>query len=139
MTAVEQPIEIRLSRGAAISGRVIDELGDPVVAAQVVAEAAASTTTGFTVAASTETDDRGEYRLGSLQAGTFAVAVLTRGAMTVQVAARIKYRRAPTLGRPTTPAAARRVKPRHCVVNPETTDQRPTSSSRPAKPEGNSR
>src|SRR6188508_3542996 len=29
------PVEIRLRRGAAISGRIIDELGEPVIAARV--------------------------------------------------------------------------------------------------------
>ncbi len=68
-------VEIRLRRGAAISGRIIDEFGDPVVAARVFVEtprtAAAVATTG--------TDDRGEYRIGGLSAGTFSVAVLTIG------------------------------------------------------------
>jgi hypothetical protein len=77
LAAVEQPIEIRLSRGAAISGRVVDARGDPVVAARVVAETVSTSTTGFAAAAATETDDLGEYRLGSLEAGTFAVAVLS--------------------------------------------------------------
>jgi hypothetical protein len=35
-----QPIEMRLQRSAAISGRVLDEFGDPVFAARVAAEIA---------------------------------------------------------------------------------------------------
>jgi hypothetical protein len=34
-----QPIEIRLRRGATISGRIVDEFGDPALAVRVVAEA----------------------------------------------------------------------------------------------------
>src|SRR5688572_12325911 len=67
--------EIRLRRGAAISGRIIDEFGDPVIAARVFVE----TNRGAGVA-STGTDDRGEYRIGGLSAGTFTVAVMTIGA-----------------------------------------------------------
>jgi hypothetical protein len=71
----EVTVEVRLRRGAAISGRIIDEFGDPVVAARVFVEtprtAAAVATTG--------TDDRGEYRIGGLSAGMFSVAVLTIG------------------------------------------------------------
>jgi hypothetical protein len=73
------PIEVRLARGAAISGRVVDGRGDPIVDARVVAEIGTTTGAGFTVAAATQTDDRGEYRLGSLAADTFRVAILTRG------------------------------------------------------------
>jgi len=69
------PVEIRLRRGAAISGRIIDEFGDPVVAARVFIEAPRTSA----VVATTGTDDRGEYRIGGLSAGTFSVAVLTAG------------------------------------------------------------
>lgn len=78
------PIEIRLIRGAVISGRVIDALGDPIVGGRVLAEVTSASKTGFTVAAAADTDDRGEYRLGSLQPDTFRVAVITMGAMTRQ-------------------------------------------------------
>ncbi len=77
-SAGEQAIEIRLRRGAAISGRVVDEFGDPVPGTRVVAQtvSGSSTPTVATVAAA-DTDDRGEYRLAMLPAGTFAVAALT--------------------------------------------------------------
>src|SRR5438034_3518581 len=85
-TAVDRLIEIRLGRGAAISGRVVDALGDPVVSARIVAETTVpSTPARSAVAAWTETDDRGEYRLGSLQADTFTFAVITAGTMMRQV------------------------------------------------------
>ena len=69
------PVEIRLRRGAAISGRIIDELGDPVIATRVTVETTTGTSSGMTL-----TDDRGEYRVGGLPAGTFRVAVMALGA-----------------------------------------------------------
>src|SRR5438094_338128 len=65
-------IEVRLLRAAAISGRVIDAGGEPVVMASVTAEIA----DGRQVkqAASRQTDDSGEYRLGGLSAGTYLVS-----------------------------------------------------------------
>jgi protocatechuate 3,4-dioxygenase beta subunit len=70
-----ESVEIRLRRGAAISGRIIDEFGDPVVAAAVFVETGRSAA----VVATTRTDDRGEYRIGGLSAGTFSVSVMTVG------------------------------------------------------------
>jgi protocatechuate 3,4-dioxygenase beta subunit len=69
-----QPVEIRLARAAAISGRILDAAGDPVIGARVTLE-----TTTEAVVASTTTDDRGEYRLGSLPQGAFVLAVMTVG------------------------------------------------------------
>jgi len=66
--------DIRLRRTAAISGRIIDVFGDPVIAARVFVERSAGV-----VVANTGTDDRGEYRIGALPAGTYAVSVLTIG------------------------------------------------------------
>jgi protocatechuate 3,4-dioxygenase beta subunit len=72
-------IEIRLQRGAAISGRVFDEYGVPaplitVVAQQIVATAATVPRKATTIA-HVETDDTGAYRLFDLPAGDFVVAV----------------------------------------------------------------
>jgi hypothetical protein len=69
-------VEIRLVKGGAISGRVVDEFGDPM--------AGWSVTVGRPVLAggrarvesttpSVQTDDLGEYRVGGLPAGTFVV------------------------------------------------------------------
>ncbi len=74
-------VEVRLRPGAAVSGRVVDEAGDPVVMARVTVESLRGPST---VVASVDTDDRGEYRLGGLSAGTFAVAVTTMGPMVAQ-------------------------------------------------------
>jgi hypothetical protein len=82
IVAVTDPsVEIRLSRGAAISGRVVDEFGEPIWGARVLVENAAATSETPASEASTETDDRGEYRLGSLPSGSFRVATVTIGAM----------------------------------------------------------
>lgn len=77
------PVEIRLRRGAAISGRIIDELGDPVISSRVVVETTAAASAGMTM-----TDDRGEYRIGGLPAGTFRVAVMTVGPPVFQIISR---------------------------------------------------
>jgi hypothetical protein len=69
--------ELRMPRSGAISGRVVDEFGEPIERASVVAqrlvrrEGRMSTV----VDASSTTDDRGEYRLGGLHAGRFVVGV----------------------------------------------------------------
>jgi protocatechuate 3,4-dioxygenase beta subunit len=84
MAATGQPIEIRLLRGVAISGRVTDTHGDPVVGARVVAEIASKTATGTAMAAAAFTNDRGEYRISSLAPDTFKIAVMTQGEPTRQ-------------------------------------------------------
>src|SRR5436190_2254108 len=72
-------VEIRLSRGAAIAGRILDELGEPVVGASVlVGSLQVIGTEARWVAVSrpgSQTDDRGEYRIGGLAAGRYYVAV----------------------------------------------------------------
>jgi hypothetical protein len=68
MTAT--PIEIRLRRGAVISGRIADDAGEPIVGARVTVERLSGSPPDRSTAAATETDDRGEYRIGSLPAGT---------------------------------------------------------------------
>jgi hypothetical protein len=82
-----KPIELRLKRGAAISGTVVDEFAEPVANVQVGVETPGTSKPNardfFAPAAdrdpppvaTTVTDDRGEYRVAGLSAGTFAVAV----------------------------------------------------------------
>ena len=84
-------IELRLRKGAVVSGRVVNEFGDPIASARIAIERAgelpASTApparaplAGATATiAAAETDDRGEYR-GRLPAGSFVIAVLTTSA-----------------------------------------------------------
>src|SRR5437660_3172569 len=61
-------MELRMPRSASISGRVVDENGEPLVMANVSAE----TTDGRITreVAATLTNDLGEYRLGNLTAGS---------------------------------------------------------------------
>jgi protocatechuate 3,4-dioxygenase beta subunit len=79
-----QAVEIRLNRGAAISGRVLDELGDPVPGVRVAAQTREKATSDASDQAIGVTDDRGEYRLAGLAAGSFVVAVTIARAVTPQ-------------------------------------------------------
>jgi protocatechuate 3,4-dioxygenase beta subunit len=74
--AAPAPLEIRLQHGAVIAGRVIDELGEPIVGARVTAEIPSNGQTWKTVA-TCQTNDQGAYRLGSLSPATFAVGANT--------------------------------------------------------------
>ena len=60
---------------AAVSGRVTDAYGDPVLRARVLVETLGGSNTTRMVAAG-ETDDRGQYRIGRLSAGEYVIAVL---------------------------------------------------------------
>lgn len=71
-------IELHLPKAAAISGRILDSRGDPVVGMTVTAEmltADPPEQPTTLVVATTELDDLGEYRLGGLPDGTFVVSV----------------------------------------------------------------
>jgi len=72
------PIEIALQPAAAISGRVIDENGEPVLGARVVVERVDANRARVTLGAF-ETDDRGEYRVGGLPAATVIVSATITG------------------------------------------------------------
>jgi len=75
-----QPVEMRLKKGAAIVGRVVDDRGDPVVGVQVAALRQGAGDKPTTVATS-DTDDRGEYRLAGLPDAALVVGVTTLGAI----------------------------------------------------------
>ena len=72
-------IDIRMPKGAAILGRIVDELGEPVVGAAVsVGILCAAGTETRVVPVSrpgSETDDRGQYRVGDLPAGRYYISV----------------------------------------------------------------
>jgi hypothetical protein len=70
-------VRIAMKRGAAITGRVVDGTGAPVVAATVVASAASSETRGGTTPRifTALTDDLGEFRIGGLPEGPFQIGV----------------------------------------------------------------
>jgi protocatechuate 3,4-dioxygenase beta subunit len=85
VTTAEIPLELRLLRAAAISGRVVDEFGDPIAGARVAVERATPQPGAQrTIVASGFTDDRGDYRIGSLPPGDVVVATMTRGEMVRQ-------------------------------------------------------
>jgi Carboxypeptidase regulatory-like domain len=73
-----QEIEIRMPRGAAIEGRVVDEYGDPAV--NVWLHAYPTWFVGRDIHRAVSlgspgiTDDRGAYRIGGLPAGTYVVS-----------------------------------------------------------------
>jgi protocatechuate 3,4-dioxygenase beta subunit len=73
--AIVEGIEVQLPQSAAISGRIVDGLGDAVVSAPVAAEIRSTpdAKTATFVAATTQTDDLGDYRLGGLPAGDVLV------------------------------------------------------------------
>jgi hypothetical protein len=68
-------VTIRLARGAAISGRIVDEDGDPVIEAGVSAGRLVRSGNGLKMVPlkSTTTDDLGEYRLPELPTGSYVV------------------------------------------------------------------
>ncbi len=74
-TAGSAVVEIRLPRGASISGRVTDESGDPGVGFRVRADTR-SARGSHALVADTYTDDRGEYRIGGLASATVFVSVV---------------------------------------------------------------
>jgi hypothetical protein len=71
----DEDIELRLPKASAISGRITDTLGDPVIGMTVTAESSAATESVRKVVATSQTDDLGEYRLAGLPAGRFFVSV----------------------------------------------------------------
>jgi protocatechuate 3,4-dioxygenase beta subunit len=75
--AVVDDVQLTLEKGAAISGRVLDEQGAPLsgravsIGRAVVQDGRLS----FVSVGETDTDDLGEYRVGGLPAGVFVVGV----------------------------------------------------------------
>ena len=67
----QDPVTVRLPRGAAVTGRVVDDFGDPVFARVRL--------TGPEGERTIETDPLGEFRLGSLAAGRYSVSVAALG------------------------------------------------------------
>jgi Carboxypeptidase regulatory-like domain len=73
-------VTIRLFRQASISGTVTDDLGEPVVGADVRAyrrSLVAGRRLLSPVRSTAQTDDRGIYRLGGLEPGEYVIAVPT--------------------------------------------------------------
>jgi len=74
----DRDVEVRLERGAVISGRVTDEFGDGVQNARVSVENPAAVA-GQRPLRNGGTDDRGEYRIGGLAPGEYRVSVSANG------------------------------------------------------------
>ena len=72
-------VSVRLARGAAIAGRLLDEAGEPVPNANVLVEQLVETGGVRSTRArrAVQTNDIGEYRVGSLPAGVYVVSVVT--------------------------------------------------------------
>jgi protocatechuate 3,4-dioxygenase beta subunit len=70
-------VDIRLARGGAIAGRILDPFGEPMPLVQVVAERVVQTAgrTEFRRFGAAETDDTGAYRISALPAGEFVVGL----------------------------------------------------------------
>ena len=71
-----RPLDVRLPRGAAIQGRVLDASGAAVVDARVTVRLGEPVSRSrIAVSVTTRTDDLGEFRVGSLAAGRYTVAI----------------------------------------------------------------
>jgi len=82
-----EAIEVRLRRSAAISGRVLDEFGEPVSGVRVAGQTRQGSAPDASAVALGVSDDNGEYRLAGLPAGSFIVVVTTARAVTPQQSA----------------------------------------------------
>lgn len=75
---IVEGVEIRMPKGAAVAGRIVDDLGEPVVQARVsvgLAQIAGNQLRVVPVPRpATLTDERGEYRVGGLPAGRYYVS-----------------------------------------------------------------
>jgi hypothetical protein len=68
---LSKPLLLYLPRGAVITGTVIDDKGQPAVSTAVLAKRLDRAVDGFPADATTNTDDRGEYRLAGLAPGSY--------------------------------------------------------------------
>jgi len=70
-------VRVLIWKHAVIAGRVSDEAGEPVVGAEVkvLRQASMSGRAGFVDAATATTDDRGMFRIASLEPGRYVVGV----------------------------------------------------------------
>ena len=68
-------LRVRLSLGAAISGRVRDRSGEPVLQAQVTARRPGVASASVPTALVATTDDLGEFRFSGLEPGAYVVGV----------------------------------------------------------------
>ena len=76
-SATDRPIEVRLARGAVVTGTVVDRTGAPVAGLTVNVRRASSPSGGAATAPDrqADTDDRGEFRVGGLPAGRYELVL----------------------------------------------------------------
>jgi len=70
-------VDLKLARGAVLSGRIVDDSGDAVAGIQVMALRQVSTSSGARFlphGGGSTTDDRGEYRIFGLEPGEYVLA-----------------------------------------------------------------
>jgi protocatechuate 3,4-dioxygenase beta subunit len=85
----ELRLDVPLKRGAAITGRVLDEFGAPAPNATAIVRAVSPTETESNRRRTVQTDDRGEFRFGGLGEGEFTISV---EALAVAAAAPVSVR-----------------------------------------------
>ena len=93
--AILDGVDARLLKAAAISGRIVDDLGDPLLAASVSVGALQRVNGQLLVNTlrATVTDDRGEFRFGGLFAGVTSYSVESASAGTLLPGAPDEWRR----------------------------------------------
>jgi Carboxypeptidase regulatory-like domain len=74
VSAPAEPLLV-MPKGAVVSGKVMDDRGDPVIGASVIVETAVREGRKPSVLAAPMTDDLGEYRAGGLPAGPATVSI----------------------------------------------------------------
>jgi protocatechuate 3,4-dioxygenase beta subunit len=80
-----QPLDLRLTAGAVITGRAIDTSGRPVADVTVRVRRAATDGVAAGPWMTALTNDLGEYRIGSLPAGSYEVALHPASILTAQL------------------------------------------------------
>jgi carboxypeptidase family protein len=83
--AVVDGIDLRMPKGGVIIGRVVDDVGDPLILAFVAAQliVRVDNRTDVEMMGVGETDDLGEYRIAGLPAGRYVVGLMTTSSTTI--------------------------------------------------------
>lgn len=83
--AVVDGIDLRMPKGGVITGRVVDDVGDPLILAFVAAQliVRVDNRTDVEMMGVGETDDLGEYRIAGLPAGRYVVGLMTTASTTI--------------------------------------------------------
>jgi hypothetical protein len=126
--------DFRLSRGGAISGRIVDEFGDPISGATVAALRFQVTAQGFRTTrtgTSVPTDDTGAYRVYGLPPGQYYVSMTDPSArnIVINLAAELGNLQERIINVQAAEAASFAISARDVVINgpgPDTTSYAPT-------------